>query len=261
MTVAGLMDTSRYSHNTIRTGDIGTDAPFTVLNSDATNTVIQLPLPDNLTSAMGSDWQQDKVSAIGMLGRHNKDKSSDMLSSTSFKDAIHKLDVHAANALKDSNKDVQAVWSRMTGTRSELGGLRLALNPRNEMLFNGMQFKAYSFTFSLVPLIQRDSENIQQAIREIQKASAPAMRFEKMFMEYPETWWVTFMAGGGRGSGNNYLMKLNECCCTNVSVNYTPQGTTANMHDGNAPLAVELTLDFTEIFIPTKETIDEGYNG
>jgi hypothetical protein len=55
-------------------------------------------------------------------------------------------------------------------------------------------------------------------------------------------------------------MKINECCCTGVSVNYTPYGDSTNMHEKNAPLSVELTLDFTEIFIPSKENIEE-YNG
>ena len=260
MSVAGLMDTSKYSHNIIRTGDIMTNAPFTILNSEMTNTVIQLPLPVNLSSSMGSDWQQEQVSMVSSYLRHGKDKTSDLITSTSYKDVIKKLDAIAANVIYDGNKDVKEVFSRAMGAKSKLGGTRLAMNPRNEMLFKGMQFKSYSFTFNLVPLVKRDSDNIQNAIRQIQKASAPAMRFEKMFMEYPETWFVNFMSGGA-GSGNKYLMKLNECCCTNVGVNYTPQGDSNNMHEENAPLAVELTLDFTEIFIPTKETIDEGFNG
>lgn len=259
MSVAGLMNESKYSHNVIRTGDIMTNAPFTVLNSEMTNTVIQLPLPVNLNSAMGADWQQEQVSVLGMLGRHNKSRVEDILGSSSYKDAIKTLDSIGANIINQGNKDVQELWARSKGTSSELGGMRLALNPRNEMLFNGMQFKSYSFTFVLVPYRKEDSKNIQNAIRSIQKVSAPAMRGEKMFMEYPETWFVTFMSGSA-GSGNEYLMKMNEACCTNISINYTPNGDSHNMHEENAPLAVELTLDFTEIFIPTKENV-EKYNG
>jgi hypothetical protein len=77
-------------------------------------------------------------------------------------------------------------------------------------------------------------------------------------MEYPETWWIKFMSG--QESGNEYLMKINECCCTNIGINYTPQGDSSKLHDNNAPLAVELTLDFTEIFVSSKESIEE-FNG
>ncbi len=258
MTVAGLMSKSKYSHNLYRAGDVMTDAPFTVLNSESTNTIIQLPLPMNLASSLGADWQQEQVSVLGMMGRHNKDKVNDVLSSTSYKDAFGKIDSIAAEVINQGNKDVQELWARSRETRSVLGGMRLATNPRNEMLFNGMQFRSYSFTFSLVPYRKKDSDDIQKAIRAIQKASVPAMRGEKMFMEYPETWFIKFMSG--EKNGNEYLMKINECCCTNVGISYTPQGDSKNMHENNAPLAVELTLDFTEIFIPTKENIEE-FNG
>ena len=81
-------------------------------------------------------------------------------------------------------------------------------------------------------------------------------------MEYPDSWKIKFMSGEkGGGGGNEYLMKINECVCTNVGVNYTPQNDSSNMHEENAPLAVELTLDFTEIIIPSKETIEDNYNG
>ncbi len=256
MTVAGLMNKSKYSHNIIRTGDIMTNAPFTVLNSEA-GTTIQLPLPVNLTSSMGADWQQESVGMLQYWGKHNKNKLSEIAGS--YKDGMAgQIDGLAANIINNGNKDVQEIWARTKSSSSKVGGVRLGENPRNEMMFKGMQFKSYSFTFMLVPYKQKDSDSIQQAIREIQKASAPAMRFEKMFMEYPETWWITFMSGSSRG--NEYLMKMNECCCTNVAVNYTPQSDSSNMHEDNAPLAVELTLDFTEILIPTKETT-EKYNG
>ena len=257
--VAGLMNKSKYSHNIIRAGDIMTKAPFTVLNSELTNTVIQLPLPTNLSSSMGADWQQQQVSTFGMLGRHNRDGINDLMGATSIKDAITRLDTIAGSVLSQGNKDVQELWARSKNTKSQLGGMRVAMNPRNEMLFNGMQFKSYSFNFMLVPHRKKDSDDIQEAIRSIQKVSAPSMMGEKMFMEYPETWFITFMSG--EEQGNEYLMKMNECCCTNVGINYTPQGDSHNMHEDNAPLAVELTLDFTEIFIPVKETIDDGYYG
>lgn len=259
MSIAGLMSTPRYSKNIIRTGDIGTNAPFTVLNSEM-GTVIQLPLPVNLSSNMGADWQQEQVGIIRYQSMHNKKLTRDLIdSSSSFKDMMGVLDQKGADLINQGSEDIKTMHARLKNSKSQLGGAKIAMNPRNEMLFNGMQFKSYSFNFVLVPYRQKDSDDIQKAIREIQKASAPELRGEKMFMEYPDTWKIKFMSGGG-GSGNEYLMKINECCCTNVGVNYTPQNDSTNMHENNAPLAVELTLDFTEIIIPTKDIMDQ-YNG
>lgn len=260
--VAGLMSKSKYSHNVIRTNDIGAKAPSTILKSEF-GTVIQLPLPLNLASSMGADWQQESVGVGKHFLMHNKE-----VVTQSYKDVFNNLPAlgeRTVSSMKSTivglKEDVNHIMAR-TGSNSKIGGLKVAVNPRNEMLFNGMQFKSYSFAFMLVPFKPRDSNSIQNAIREIQKASAPEMRGQKMFMQYPETWNIKFMSGDSGGDlSNEYLMKINECCCTNVSVNYTPNNTSVNMHEDNAPLAVELTLDFTEIFIPVKETIEDGFYG
>jgi hypothetical protein len=261
MSVAGLMNKQKYGGNIYRLGDLMTNAPFTVLNSE-NGTVVQLPLPINLNSSMNADWQQENVSIPRFQLMHNKEAINNTDIPKSFKD-FWQLTKGVANSVVSAGKnfmsdDIQAIRAR-TKSRSKLGGLKTALNPRMEMLFNGMQFKSYTFDFSLVPKSKKDSNDIQKAIEEIQRASVPSLLGEKMFMQYPETWFIKFMAG--EGDGNKYLMKINECCCTGVTVNYTPHGESYNIHEENAPIAIELTLDFTEIFIPTKETIDEGFSG
>jgi len=261
MTVAGLMNTPKYSRNVIRVGDVQTNAPFTVLNSEL-GTVIQLPLPLNLTSNMNADWQNEEVGLVRYHLMHNKEAINNAELPSSFKDMIASMRSLGSTLMDKASSmaknDVAAIRAR-TRSRSKIGGLKIAKNPRIEMMFNGMQFKSYSFDFMLVPTSQRDSAMIEEAIKEIQKASVPTLRGEKMFMEYPETWNIKFMAG--EKDGNRYIMKINECCCTGVTINYTPTTESFNMHEGNAPLSVELTLDFTEIFIPTKETIEEGFSG
>ncbi len=263
-TVAGLLSKSKYSKNIYRTGDIGKNAPYTVMTTDNGETVVTLPLPTNLSSQMGADWQQEGVGAIKYQLRQNKELASDLwdaATALSYNDIFKVLDQQGAKMIRSGNEDVKALKARATRTNSRIGGNIFTKNPRNEMLFTGMPFKSYSFNFNLIPYKKSDSQDIHNAIRAIQRASAPAMAFEKMYMEYPHTWFVDFFAGGESENGNKYLMKLNECCCTSVNVNYTPQGDTVNLHEDNAPVAVELSLELTEIIIPTKETIDEGFFG
>lgn len=253
--IAGLMSKPKYSHNVIRTGDIDLNAPYTVLISSVTNQTIRMPLPQNLNSSMTADWQQESVSIARYGLMHG---GIDKI--TSFKDQIAAnpglagiLTTMGSNS-PDVMNEVQQLFGRARNENSQVTGPKISLNPRNEMLFNGMGFKSYSFTFTLVPYKEEDSKNIQKAIRAIQEASVPDLRGAKMFMEYPETWKIFFM------DSNEYLVKVNECCCTRVDVNYSPNGSTYQTHPNNAPLAVELTLDFTEVVIPTKENIKD-YNG
>jgi len=260
MNIAGLMNKPKYSKNIYRVGDTKMSAPYTLLRTDVGSTTVVLPLPVNLQSNMGADWQQEGVGKLAYLARQNKEAIEDLKEIRNYKDIQNILDNGLAKIIRGGNADVKAIYARSVNTSSKLGGTRISSNPRNEMLFNGMPFKTYSFNFNLVPYRKQDSEDIMETIRAIQKASAPAMRGEKMFMEYPNTWFIEFYAGDGL-NGNKYIMKLNECACTSVNINYTPNNDTSNMHEDNAPMAVELGLEFSEIIIPTKETIEEGFNG
>jgi hypothetical protein len=260
MSIAGLLNESKYSHNKYRAGDISTDAPYTLLSSETTRDTIILPLPTNFSSATGMDWQQEEVGILKSQIMHNKNKMAD-IEAMSYKDIFNNIGITGTlekgwGAAKEDLKKIRA----RTKSVSKMGGAKVAKNPTVEMLFKGMQFKSYSFNFVLVPLRESDSDDIQKVIRVIQKASAPEMIGLDMFMAYPETWFINFIGPGGNYEGNEYLMKINECCCTNIGINYTPQGDSSNMHKNNAPLAVELTLDFTEIFVPSKESI-EKFNG
>ncbi len=251
----GLMTKPKYNSNIIRTGDIGLDAPYTVMTSSVSNTIIRLPLPQTLTSSMTADWQQESVSVARYALMHGGiDKIS------SFKDQFAgasgvggSLSV-IMNNMPELGVEMKALMARATNETNTVTGPKVVLNPRNEMLFNGMGFKSYSFTFTLTPMKEEDSKNIQAAIIAIQRASVPDLRGAKMFMEYPETWRMFFM------DSNNYLMRINECCCTRVDVNYSPNGSSYQVHPGNAPLSVELTLDLCEVVIPSKENIDK-FNG
>lgn len=253
MTIAGLMAKPKFSQGVIRTGDIKLDAPYTELKSEF-GTIILLPLPQNLSSSISSDWQNQSVESWKFQLMHNKDAINSASMPSSFKEAFAKLSGAASSMYNEASADVQEIFAR-TKSSSKIGGMKVVQNPRNEMMFQGMQFRSFNFNFTLVPYNEKDSGNITQAIKEIQKASVPELRGAKMFMQYPETWNIKFHDGDRRG--NDHLMKINECCCTGIDVNYTPQGDSSSLHRMNAPLAVELTLGFTEMFIPTKENIDE----
>ena len=258
--IAGLMSEPKYGSNIYRTGDIMTGAPFTVLNSEMMDTIIQLPLPVNLSSNMGIDWQQQQVGALRGGLMHNAELKKSLMGIRSVKDAFDVLDNQLASVITDTSEDIKKLIARAEESRSKIGGGKLAMNPRTEMMFQGIQFKSYSFSFNLVPYKKSDSDDIQKAIRKIQKASAPEIMGARYFLQYPQTWNIKFMSGNAE-TGNEYLMKINECSCTSIGVNYTPSTDTSNMHSNNAPLSVQLDLDFTEIFIPTKKSIDAGFNG
>lgn len=261
-TIVQKMNTSKYGGGVLQCG-VHEKVPYTLLRSEF-GTNIVLPLPENLQSQTGMDWQQEEVGIGKYIMMENKKAMQAALGDalpSSLTDAIDRVkSIGAGLGLKDivgqSKEDIKQVYAR-TKSKSQKGGLKIAVNPRKEMLFTGMEFKSYSFNFMLVPYNQKESDIIDEVIKKIQKASVPSLVGQKMFMMYPESWWIEFYTPEGKKS--KYFMKIRESVCTGVNINYTPQSDTTNLHPDNAPLAVELSLDFTEISIPTKETINEYY--
>ena len=255
MEIAGLMDVPKFKHNVLRAGDVKTNAPSTILEGSS-GVVIRLPMPLNLNSSISTDWQQQEVSVAGYALKHAG------VSAGSFFDKVSKMGATAAleniwdasKVMEGLGNDAKSLMARSKESNSQVNGIKMALNPRMEMLFKGINFKSFQFQFMLVPLSQKDSEDIAEAVFQIQKACVPDLQFGKMFMSWPDTWNIRFE------SSEKYIMSINECCCTNIGINYTPNAQSSTMHPDNAPLAVELSLDFTEILISTKDNIDE-YNG
>lgn len=262
LSISHKMNTSKYGGGVLHCG-VHENSPYTLLRSEL-GTNIVLPLPENLQSQTGMDWQQEEVGIGKYIMMENKKAMQSALGDvlpSSLSDAIDRVkSIGADLGLKDiigqSKEDIKQVYAR-TKSKSQKGGIKVSMNPRKEMLFTGMEFKSYNFNFMLVPFNQKDSDTINEAIKKIQKASVPSLVGQKMFMMYPDSWWIEFYTPDGKKS--KYFMKIRESVCTGVGVNYTPQSDTTNLHVDNAPLAVELSLDFTEISIPTRETIDEYY--
>ena len=63
------------------------------------------------------------------------------------------------------------------------------------------------------------------------------------FISVPNVVRVTFMTGGKQ---NEFVSQYKPCAITNVSINYTPDGSWAAYAKG-APVATQLTVQFKEL--------------
>ena len=75
------------------------------------------------------------------------------------------------------------------------------------------------------------------------------------FIGLPDLCQVVFMQGAGM---HPVLPKFKMCAITDVSVNYTPDGSYATYGDGQ-PVAIELGLTFQETKMVFQEDIEQGF--
>lgn len=134
------------------------------------------------------------------------------------------------------------------------------INPNIELLFNSPQLREFSFDFTLAPREQKEAEEVIKIIRFFKQGMAPIRDTSRLFLKSPHTFQVEFLKRvGGSSQSNPFIGKKKECALTNVSVDYTPNGTYSTYDDG-VMTAYKMTLTFKELEAVYNDDYDKGSN-
>jgi len=138
-----------------------------------------------------------------------------------------------------------------------MGANNLAINPRNQLIFEGIDFRTYQMAFVFTPYSAEEAETVKKIIRAFKKHAAPRIVTEAagMFFVPPSTVRLQFMYNGKE---NPHIAKVAESVIESVDVNYSPNGWAA--HDDGAPVQTMLTINFKEIQLVDRTMIEkEGF--
>ena len=206
--------------------------------------IISLYMPDtvNLTNQAKYgdvsvvDAIKEAADLVASLGGKNKDGNN------SFTKNVFSIPGIALSALKSG-----------TG-RLLLQTKGLALNPKNQLLFEGIDFRSYQLAFTFTPYSAEEAETVRQIIKTFKKHAAPTIITETagMFFRPPSTVGVQFMFNGKE---NPNIAKVTESVIESIDVNYAPNGWAA--HDNGAPVQTTLTLQLKEIQLVDSVMIDK----
>ena len=221
-----------------------------------TTTHIDLFMPPEIQTSYTSDWNSQELGSIGAA----VDAGMGLTNIDSWDDAKNALGV-VANTLKDSGlrtltSSIEAITPLAAESTRRLAQSSFA-NPYMEVLFNGVQNRTFSFTFKMIPRNEQEQRTISNIVNEFKFHRAPEIKYENQnnTMLFPSQFDIKFI---NRGGENDWLFKISTCALTNFTVNYSPEGQYASREDGS-PFATEITLEFTELEILTKDRIREGF--
>jgi hypothetical protein len=130
----------------------------------------------------------------------------------------------------------------------------LAINPSQQLLFDGIDFRTYQMAFTFTPHTRQEAETVKQIINLFKYHAAPQITSTGMFFIPPSTFNVDFLFNGKQNSNIN---KVAESVIESIDVNYAPNGWAA--HDDGAPVQTTLTMSFKEIELIDKTKIKDGY--
>ena len=128
----------------------------------------------------------------------------------------------------------------------------------NVVLFTGMPFRQYSYTWKLSPRNKDESDKIRDLVRYLQWCSVPAFDLNGLLLDYPHYFQISIHNDG-------YLQKFQPAVIERINVNYHGQGAFYKRGDSNqsdpAPAEVELQINFKEVVIITKDNLSSGGEG
>jgi hypothetical protein len=129
-----------------------------------------------------------------------------------------------------------------------------AINPQQQLLFQGIDFRSFGMAFVFTPKSSDESDAIKNIIRAFKRAAAPTLVEDTAGFLYkpPSIFDITFYSGGSK---NDYLYKLGRSVLRNIQVNYAPNGWSA--YETGAPVQVTLGLEFQEVELMHRAKLDE----
>jgi hypothetical protein len=141
--------------------------------------------------------------------------------------------------------------------RLALKGAGYALNPNQQVLFDGIDFRNYQLAFTFTPYSKQEAQTVAAIIKMFKTYSTPRLvegAGGGMFFVPPSTFTPTFKFNGQR---NKNINQVTESVITNIIVDYAPQGFAA--HTDGAPVQTTLTIDFRELELITSQKVEQGY--
>lgn len=158
---------------------------------------------------------------------------------------LSQLAAQAANIPLGGSLTRDAVFARQTGE---------ILNQNVELLFNGVNLRSFKFSFKLTPRSKEEANQVKFIINAFKKNMAPKLGGESetssnIFLKTPNVFNLTYKKGN---NPHPFLHKFKQCVLTDMSVNYTGEGTYAtyggaNKDGGGTPVSMVLELGFKEL--------------
>jgi hypothetical protein len=132
----------------------------------------------------------------------------------------------------------------------------IAFNPNLQLLFDGINFREYQMAFTFTPYSKQEADTVAKIIEMFKKHSAPRLNNGGggMFFVPPSIFEPKFYF---EGRENRKINRIAKSVITSVDVNYAPNG--FSTYADGAPVQTQLTIQFKEIELITRERIEEGY--
>jgi len=177
----------------------------------------------------------------------------------SLKDAAEEAAGALPSVLGSIGKAVTSVVDSKA-TKLALNSAGYAINPQQQLLFDGIDFRSYQMSFQFTPKNAAESTLVKNIIQTFRSHAAPLIKTGAAGMAFivPDSFAIQFIQIDNANGQNPFVTKLKESVLTNVDVNYAPNGIWSTHADGS-PTQINMTLQFKEIALVDRGAIQAGF--
>ena len=192
---------------------------------------------DTAGDAFTGDKSLFKTEALAAIGRKVGESFVSLVGNPAFQGAIQAdLQSQAANMVIGGSLTRDAVFAR---TKGEI------LNQNVELLFNGVTIRSFKFSFKLTPRGPKEAQQVGLIINAFKRNMAAKVPRDANFLGTPNVFELTYKQGN---QAHPFLHTFKQCVLTDMSVNYTGEGTYATYAGTlGAPVSMVLELGFKEL--------------
>jgi len=218
-----------------------------------TDMVIALYMPAQVEVTYNSAYEDKEIGMIAkgvsnVMGAENKVQAA----SGELQEAAPEM---ARNALDTAASGSKALDFARTGK---------VTTDRMELIFSGVAKRSFSYNFKFLPKSMEEAKMVREIINifkfhmlpEVEGDQGKSRVFVTPDVFDIEYHWV------GKGDHNTYLNKVSTCVLENLNVKYGGGRYSAHVPDDEGdtpPVESEMSLQFKELEIITKERAKEGF--
>ena len=218
---------------------------------------IALYMPPDVKVSYQAGWGADDASVAGDIAQGTKE----VMSAVGFEAKV-------SSAIKTATGIATAYAGKAgSGILEAFGGgdafklvtkiMGIAINPRQEMYYEGPKFRTFDYSFKFWPRNQEESIAAQKVIKMFKYHMHPQLDEEyggRMF-KLPSEFEIHYLHNDGV---NTNLNKISRCALESCSVSYSPEEGNFKTFEDGAPVAYTMALTFKELEYMTKSTIFKG---
>lgn len=211
---------------------------------------IALHTPNNLSARYSVNYEESNTSAfqMGMRGVGDIGRA--------IADGFTK-----GNIANETSEDIKAIASaialnNVAGKDSISTITGLAVNPKKEQIFRGVDFRTWQFDYQFFPRSKQEYQNIENIIYMFKLHMHPEYKDANNFLYvYPSEFDIVHYNGVDE---NLHLPRHTSCVLTDLTVNYAPQSQ-FTAFEGGIPSQINISMTFKELVQMSKERIAEGF--